>query len=390
MRSVVEENVMAQEQMWNVLLNTGSSSKVWASWGSEEQTSLMSSSDLKAAGVLGLDDSLDSADTDNHSECRSSEAASETEASECSMSHNGRPMENGPTGLRPPQTKRGQFLKELKGLHVLDELIMEEKLKIHKLRQAENESLDEKPPQSTGSRSTCKERQAFLFELEREKREMERMEMNLAKEMTKRCQLTKRISRTKKVVKCSIMDRTSKLTNLEVGALCDDLISDHRSLNVKHLPTLPKHTIHLDPNESLVITATFSTIMPVSQDFVQSVNGQYPHADSSISGCGDAVVEVDAPSDSEFMEPRASQPVLTLPQSYSDPSEFIEEVGIQHQESTDEEGLDFRLVYNLQFPQEATLTPEMCPEHGVFDPSWNYNKPPPPPQCLNQERHHFL
>ncbi|XP_071268338.1 uncharacterized protein [Salvelinus alpinus] len=337
----------------------------------------MSASDFKAAGVLGLDDSLDSADTDSHSECRSSEAASETEASECSMSHNGRPMENGPTGLSPPQTNRGQFLKELKGLHVLDELIMEENLKIHKLRQAENESLDEKPPQLAGSRITCKERQVFLFELEREKREVERMEKNLAKEMTKGCQLTKRISRTRIVVKCSIMDRISKLNNLEVGALYDDLISDHRSqhLNVKHLPTLPKDTINLDPNESLVITATFSAIMPVSQDSVQSVNGQSPHADSSISGCGDAMVEVDAPSHSEFTEPRASQPVLTPPQSYSDPSEFIEEVGIQHQEGTDEEGLDFRLVYKLQFPQEATLTPEMFPEHGVFDPSWNYNPP---------------
>uniref|UniRef100_A0A674E6Q5 Si:ch211-241j12.3 n=3 Tax=Salmo trutta TaxID=8032 RepID=A0A674E6Q5_SALTR len=378
----VEENVMAQEQMLDVLLNTGSTSKLWPSWGSEEQKSLMSSSDLKAAGVLGLDDSLDSADTDNHSECRSSEAASETEASECSMSHNGRPMENGPTGLRPPQTNRGQFLKELKGLHVLDELIMEENLKIHKLRQAENESLDEKPTQLAGSRITCKERQAFLFELEREKREVERMEKNLAKEMTKGCQLTKRMSRTRKVVKCSIMDRTSKLNNLEVGALCDDLISGHRGrhLNVKHLPTLPKDTINLVPNESLVITATFSAIMPISQDFVQSVNGQSPHAVSSISGCGDAVVEVDAPSHSEFTEPSAPQPVLTPPQSYSDPSEFIEDFGIQHQEGTDEEGLDFRLVSNLQFPQEATLTPEMCPKHGVFDPSWNYNNNPPVPK----------
>ena len=67
----------------------------------------------------------------------------------------------------------------------------------------------------------------------------------------------------------------------------------------------------------------------VLQDFVQSVNGQSPHADSSIPGCGDVVVEVDAPSHSEFTEPRASQPVLTPPQSYSDPSEFIGEVGIR-------------------------------------------------------------
>ncbi|KAK6297280.1 hypothetical protein J4Q44_G00318630 [Coregonus suidteri] len=176
-----EENVMAQEQMLDILLKTESTSKPWASWGSEEQISLMSSSDLKAAGVLGLD----SADTDNHSECRSSEA------SECSMSHNGRLMETGPTGLRAPQTNRGQFLKELKGLHVLDELIMEENLKIHKLRQAE----------VGARRGMC-----FLLELEREKREVERMENNLAKEMTKECQLKKRISRTRKVVKCSIMD----------------------------------------------------------------------------------------------------------------------------------------------------------------------------------------
>ncbi|KAK6295087.1 hypothetical protein J4Q44_G00343130 [Coregonus suidteri] len=149
-----EENVMAQEHMLAVLLKTESTNKPWESWGSETQISVMSSCDLKAHGVLGLDDSLASADNDNQSECRSPEAASETEASEHSMCHNGRLMETGLTGLMSPQISRGELLKELRGLHVLDELIMEENLKLHELRRAEKQCLDEKPPQSASSRIT--------------------------------------------------------------------------------------------------------------------------------------------------------------------------------------------------------------------------------------------
>ncbi|CAB1342775.1 unnamed protein product [Coregonus sp. 'balchen'] len=378
-----EENVMAQEHMLAVLLKTESTNKPWESWGSETQISVMSSCDLKAHGVLGLDDSLASADNDNQSECRSPEAASETEASEHSMCHNGRLMETGLTGLMSPQISRGELLKELRGLHVLDELIMEENLKLHELRRAEKQCLDEKPPQSASSRSRSKERQVFLLELQREKREVERMEKSLDKEMTKECQLKKRISRTRKVVKCSIMERTSELKNLEDRALCDELISDYRSQhrNVKHLPILPLDPINLDPNESLSITATpcpETAKTPVSQEFVQSVNGQSPHWDSNISGCGDAMVEVDTPSHHDLMKSSAPQQVLTPPQIPSDTNESIEEVGIQHHEGTEEKDLRSGEVVQSCTPETTSLTPEMCPEHGAFDPGANANNLPVP------------
>ncbi|XP_029589824.1 uncharacterized protein LOC115174932 isoform X1 [Salmo trutta] len=373
-----EENVMVQEQMLAVLLKTESTSKPWESWGSEAQ---MTSSDLKAHGVLGLDDSLASADTDKQSECRSPEATSETVASEPSMGHNGWLTETGLTGLMCPQSSRGELLKELRGLHVLDELIMEENLKIHQLRRAEKQCPDEKPTQSAVSRSTSKERQEFLLELEREKREVEGMENSLDKEMTKECQL-KRMSRTRKVVKCSVMERTSKLKNLADRALCDNLISDNRSQhhNVKHLPSLPQDSINLDPNESLSITATPCpdyAKTPESQTCVQSVNGQSPHGDANISGSGDAVVEVDTPSYCDLTE-HNSPHVLILPQITSDPNESIEKVGIQSHEGTEKKDLRSGEAFQSCTPETTSFIHEMCPEHGAFDPGANANNPPVP------------
>ncbi|XP_010881104.3 uncharacterized protein LOC105017854 [Esox lucius] len=369
-----EESVIAQERVLDVLLKSEDTSKPWASWGLAEQLGVMSSSDLKAQGVLGLDDSVASADSDTCSEPRSPEAVTEPETSECVTGSKGKPLETGLTLPVAPPCSRGEFLKELRGLRVLDELIMEENVKIHALRRAEKESLDKVPPQSAGSQCMNKERQAFLLELEREKMEVERMEKHLDKEG----HFERQLSRTRKVVKCSVMERASVLNLEEDNALCDELLSDyrHKHHGEKHLPALRQDPATIDSKESCN-TATSSAKMPVSQEFVQGINGQPPHANTSVLGCGDAMGG-DTSSNNDFTELAAPQLFLIPPEISHDHNELIDKVVIQHFEDT-EKGLDLisgEIVRSCS--EEAALTPEICSEHGAFDPGGNSNDYPVP------------
>ncbi|KAM7394944.1 hypothetical protein PAMA_006604 [Pampus argenteus] len=207
-----EENVLAQEAVLDALLRSEDGHGHWPVWDSENQLGVMSCSDLAEAGVLGLEDCINPVESENLSEPRSTGSAG---APAC---------EDDGRYTEAAFHSKPDLLTELRKVHVLDELIMEENLKIHELRRCKENPEDELP----GSRntenepsSTCKERrETFRLQLQKEKREVERLEKSLNKER----QVKKHKNRARKVVKCSIMEK-ARTENEEDRALCDELLS---------------------------------------------------------------------------------------------------------------------------------------------------------------------
>ncbi|XP_072532809.1 uncharacterized protein [Salminus brasiliensis] len=183
-----EENILAQEVALDVLLKTDHVDRQWPPWNH------LSSSDLVEAGVIGLeDDPVSPLHFSYHDKVSSSGPSSDA----CSPADQ---------FLDPD---RSRVLQELKDLQVLEERIVEEKLKIQELR------LSEKTPER---------RRRFLEELEREKKEVEEMERSLSREV-KREMKTKKRPRGPKVVKCSIMEMTSALQSFkDEDAVCDEAL----------------------------------------------------------------------------------------------------------------------------------------------------------------------
>ncbi|XP_028857961.1 uncharacterized protein LOC114802958 isoform X2 [Denticeps clupeoides] len=209
-----EENVLAQEEMLDCLLKTEHSSKPWMSWGNE-QSSVMSPKELMESGVIGFKEGEESP-----LDCASRNVDCETQRFVLPQTTED-PVIPG-SNFERHQSSRGVLSQELRGLHALEERIMEENLKIHEFRRQEEEILFEKPP-----RSSSKDREKFLRDLEKEKREVEKMERTLHKGPDKEGKLKKREGRSRKVVTCSVMGRAPKL-NLEDSALCDRLFSSAR------------------------------------------------------------------------------------------------------------------------------------------------------------------
>ncbi|CAN9507602.1 unnamed protein product [Ophioblennius macclurei] len=138
-----EENVVAQEAVLDALLRSES--------GDQDATQ-MSSWELAEAGVVGLEDSFDpevTASSDHHL------------------------LENPASA---PASMRPDLLRELQKVHLLDRLIREESLEIHKLR-CSDEALDDELLESKGHANVDGE--AFREQLEKEKREVEKLEENL-------------------------------------------------------------------------------------------------------------------------------------------------------------------------------------------------------------------
>lgn len=160
----------------------------------------MSSSELTEAGVFGLEDSLDS----------SAGSASEIKAFEADTA---------------APYSRPELLTELKKICVLDELIVKENLKIHELQCSQENPIDElsgsKPESScTEQSNVSKERMMFWLEMEKEKREVEKLEKSLDNEGTKKTPN----ERSRKVVKCSIMEK-ARAETIEDQCLCNELLS---------------------------------------------------------------------------------------------------------------------------------------------------------------------
>ncbi|MFT7802890.1 uncharacterized protein LOC108929278 isoform X1 [Arapaima gigas] len=217
-----KESVLAQQEMLDVLLKTETTSKQWALWETKDElhTLTMSSSDLLEAG----------ADTEDHcSLVHNDEHTSGCPKTTCLPHDVSEQMLNGAserpfkTSLLGKQSGKCDLLQELRGLHHLEEQILEENIKIHELRQSEElEMLAEKKADPGAVQSSNKEWQVFQQQLEKEKREVEKMEKCLMKELAK--DHKKKLTRGRKVVKCSIMERTSKQKQFEDNTLCEELM----------------------------------------------------------------------------------------------------------------------------------------------------------------------
>ncbi|XP_036066420.1 uncharacterized protein LOC112157760 isoform X3 [Oryzias melastigma] len=77
---------------------------------------------------------------------------------------------------------RLDLLTELRDVHVLDELIMEESEKIHKLRHCEDLNRHPSGPPVPEENSASRRREAFRLQLEKERKEVEKLEESLDKE----------------------------------------------------------------------------------------------------------------------------------------------------------------------------------------------------------------
>ncbi|XP_010769041.1 uncharacterized protein, partial [Notothenia coriiceps] len=220
-----EENFLAQEAVLEALLR-GEDRDQWPLWDSESQLSAMSSSELAEAGVLGLQDDLDPAESDQLTEPTSAGSAGGAQDSEDEGLH----TDSAVFHSRP------DLLTELRKVHILDELIMEENMKIHKLRSC-IESPEESASKPSITNETNKEREAFRVQLEKEKREVEKLEKSLDNEQ----RVKKHKDGAKKVVKCSIMEKARSEAK-EDKALCDELLSGGCNGSLRTHPTASVHT----------------------------------------------------------------------------------------------------------------------------------------------------
>lgn len=304
----------------------------------------MSSSELAEAGVLGLEDYLDPAEFDHLSEPRSTGSASGAMAPE----DDGCCIEAATGADSATFHTRPDLLTELRKVHMLDELIMEENLKIHKLRSSKEnpnkELSSSKPLDTNGPSNISKEREAFWVQLEKEKREVEKLEKSLDKER----KVKKHKDRARKVVRCSIMEM-ARSESKEDRALCDELLSSQRihstslvqddsqaqdTYNTEHIPVV------LGPG--VVNEATPRDLVQLPDSYCQDCSGAEP-----------------------LVFDRAAI------NSTSGLKELPEEVGLQPQGS----------IYGTELDRacgNASVTPEMRPDDGMFDPGGKSQLPPVP------------
>lgn len=217
------------------------------------------------------------------------------------------------------------LLTELRQVHTLDEMIVEEKLKIHMFRQKE---MPEELPRSkildSNRLLARKEREAFRLQLEKEKQEVAILEKSLENE----CKVE---DRSKKVIRCSIMLKTR---------------TEEKDDEVKDLPG--------------------------------SSNGS--HETALI--CSDSEVlhkteHLEEASDPHILTENASNHPIQLPASQADHLECETSLIRNASDLKPVEPLECVFSENPVKP-EASLTPELRPDDGAFDPGGNCYVPPLP------------
>ncbi|KAK5853357.1 hypothetical protein PBY51_007149 [Eleginops maclovinus] len=322
-----EENVLAQEAVLEALLRAEDRDQ-WPLWDNESQLTAMSSSELAEAGVLGLQDDLDPAESDRLSEPSSAGSVGGAKASE-------------EEGLRSDAAvfhSRPDLLTELRKVHILDELIMEENMKIHKLRSC-MESPEESASKPSIINEPSKEREAFRIQLEKEKREVEKLEKSLDKER----RVNKHKDRTRRVVKCSIME---KARSKEDQALCDELLSRSCNGSQRTHPSVQSEAQGQDTCETEHIVSDPDAAKEATpQDLVQ-------------------LPDSDCPEDSSGAEPSVFNR-----HTLNNTSDL--KVGIQHQGCISESESDGS-------SENASLASEIKPDDGSFDPGGISAHPPVP------------
>ncbi|XP_033932068.1 uncharacterized protein [Pseudochaenichthys georgianus] len=329
-----EENVLAQEAVLEALLRAEDRHQ-WPLWDSESQLSAMSSSELAEAGVLGLQDDLDPAESDQLCEPTSAGSAGGAQASEDEGLH----TDTAAFHSRP------DLLTELRKVHILDELIMEENRKIHKLRRCV-ESPEQSASKPPNTNETNKERQAFRVQLEKEKREVEKLEESLDNEQ----RVKKHKDGAKKVVKCSIMEKARSETE-EDKALCDALVSGGWNGSRRTHPPASDHT---DPQGQESCEAGH---VPLDPDAAKEATPQHLVPDSECQ------------EDSPEAEPSLSH-THTL-NNTSDLKVPHEELCVQPQGCVSDKEPDGSR-------EKASPASEIKLDYGSFDPGGKPSHPPAP------------
>ncbi|KAM9496126.1 uncharacterized protein Hap1MRO34_023269 [Clarias gariepinus] len=193
-----EENVLAQEEILDVLLEADDPNRLWSSWSKDCKFTPMTSSDLAEAGVIGLEDDFASLDFGPEAAlCQESRRVIQC-GSDSPSEPSSDPLLCLELGYSCPD--RSLLLKEMKNLKVLEEKIVEENLKINELRFCGSE--ERMSPRILGE-----DRKTFLGKLEQEKG-VEEMQKNLSMEMKSKL---KRPGRSHKIVTCSILGKSSAL-----------------------------------------------------------------------------------------------------------------------------------------------------------------------------------
>lgn len=156
---------------------------------------------LAEAGFVGLEDNRLPGESDHGWQPKSTASESEMKVSDDRYNKMGIP------GVDPQVFySSSDLLTELRQVHMLDELIVEERLKISMFRQEEkpDEELSRTKIQDSNRLYVKKGREAFQLQLEKEKREVDQLEKSLETE----CKAKKQKDKSRKVIRCSIMEKT--------------------------------------------------------------------------------------------------------------------------------------------------------------------------------------
>lgn len=290
----------------------------------------MSSSDLAEAGVLGLEDYLLPSECDSLSELRSAANGSSGDERSAEVHTSAAPS-------------RPDLLAELKKVQALDELIMEENLKIHKFRQEEEKAKPPDPDRTPKSR----EREPFRIQLEKEKREVEKLEKSLEQEH----KVKKQTDGVKRVVRCSIMGK-ARNENKDDQALWNELLSGsfHGSPRTRS-PSLDRSDSQVgdfpktEPAEAGLVPDGAKEATPEVLLHGSQTQDQHCEAETSISDGTDSDMKA-PPDDVEGMQPQ----------------------GFIYGENA------------AMAKPEASLTPETKPDDGAFDPGGEQHLLPPVPK----------
>ncbi|XP_035466468.1 uncharacterized protein LOC118286250 [Scophthalmus maximus] len=206
-------------------------------WKGEERLRVMSSSGLTEAGDICLEDYFDRAEYDNLCEHISSKSTIETKESE----DDGHCTEAATEADIAEFHSQPDLLMERRTVHILDKGILEEPLKIHELRHClenpNHELCKLKPSDANRSSNVSEERKAFRLQLEKEEREVEKLEKGL----DRKCKVKMHQDKARKVVKCSVTDK-ARNKNREDRAL-SELLSKSCNGSPRN------HTESLDKNE---------------------------------------------------------------------------------------------------------------------------------------------
>lgn len=285
----------------------------------------MACTEVTEAGCLDPEDYLLPAESDLGGEPKSTTLCEMKVSNDC---YNKRIPEADPQAFH----SSSDLLTELRQVHMLDEMIVEERLKIHMFRQKEkpDEELASGAIPDSNALSVRKEREAFRLHLEKEKEEVDELEKSLENER----KVKKQKDDSKKVIRCSIMERTRTEVK-DDEAHSRDLAGTSNGSHAAHAPFLV---------------------------------------------CRDSEPELKTEPHQELLDPpifieNASNHLIELPASQANHFEF--ETLVLSRSTSDVrpvQPLEGALSKSPPKP-ETSLTPELRPDDGAFDPGGNWHLP---------------